>query len=119
MSGELIQLSGVLLHDAEVRTKLLGADQTPMPVLVLLLDSDGPSTQPVCAEQIYPAAMRAEAEAAAKGMKKGKRVTVWAPVAHMRYTLGHAERIEVHGRARPAHSTTKSTTHQEAEHAHT
>ncbi|GGH62278.1 hypothetical protein GCM10010975_26810 [Comamonas phosphati] len=112
MSGELIQLSGVLLHDAEVRTKHLGDDQTPTPVLVLVIKSDGTSTVPVCAEQVYPAGMRDEAVATAKTMKKGKRVTVWAPLAQLRYTLAYTQRIDVHGRAKP----TKSTTNQEAVH---
>ena len=107
-----IQLSGMLLQDAEVRTVPMGEDKTPMPVLCLLMQSDGSCHAPVRAEQVYPPALRQEAERIAHGMKKGMRITVWAPIAHLRTTLAMSSRIEVHGRAKQAKATPpKETAH--------
>lgn len=100
-----IQLSGVLLQDAEVRTRPMGDDNTPMPVLCLVMQTDGRCSAPVRAEQVYPAALRGDADRAARSMKKGMRVTVWAPIAQLRTTLGMSSRIEVHGRASQANTT--------------
>lgn len=58
--------------------------------------------------------MRGDADHAAKTMKKGMRVTVWAPIAQLRTTLGMSTRIQVHGRATQAHATPP----KEAAHAH-
>lgn len=106
-----IQLSGVLLQDAEVRTVPMGEDKTPMPVLCLLLQSDGSCHAPVRAEQVYPPALRGDAERIATGMKRGMRITVWAPIAHLRTTLAMSSRIEVHGRSKPvkANQPTEAT----------
>ncbi|MEN2430745.1 hypothetical protein [Comamonas sp. F1-6] len=109
-----IELSGVLLQDAEVRTRPMGDDNTAMPVLCLVMQTDGRSTAPVRAEQVYPAAMRGDADRAARALKKGMRVTVWAPIAELRTTLGMSTRIQVHGRDTQAHATTP----KEAAHAH-
>lgn len=105
MTDAQIQLSGVLLQDAEVRTRPMGDDNTPMPVLCLVMQSDGSCTAPVRAEQVYPAAMRGDADRAARALKKGMRVTVWAPIAELRTTLGMSSRIQVHGRATQANAT--------------
>lgn len=109
-----IQMSGVLLQDAEVRTRPMGDDNTAMPVLCLVMRTDGIRTAPVRAEQVFPAAMRGDAYLAAKTMKKGMRVTVWAPIAELRTTLGMSSRIQVHGRATQANATPP----KEATHAH-
>ncbi|WP_304349991.1 hypothetical protein [Comamonas testosteroni] len=109
-----IQLSGVLLQDAEVRTRPMGDDSTPMPVLCLVMQTDGSCTAPVRAEQVYPAALRGDADRAARSMKKGMRVTVWAPIAQLRTTLGMSSHIQVHGRDTQAHATPP----KEAAHAH-
>lgn len=114
MTDAQIQLSGVLLQDAEVRTRPTGDDNTPMPVLCLVMQSDGSCTAPVRAEQVYPAALRGDADRAARSMKKGMRVTVWAPIAQLRTTLGMSSRIQVHGRATQA----RATPPKEAAHAH-
>lgn len=113
MTDAQIQLSGELLQDAEVRTIPMGEDRTPMPVICLVLRTDGSCSTPVRAEQVYPAAMRGDAQRIATGMKRGMRITVWAPVAHMRTTLAMSSRIEVHGLTKP----TQSTTPKEAAHA--
>ena len=107
-----IQISGQLLQDAEVRTRPMGDDNTAMPVLSLVLQTDGNCTAPVRAEQVYPAALRGDAERAAKTMKKGMRVVVWAPIAQLRATLGMSTRIQVHGR------TTQANTNPPKEAAH-
>ena len=99
-----IQISGVLLLDAEVRSRPMGEDNTAMPVLCLVMQSDGSCTAPVRAEQVYPTALRGDADRAARSMKKGMRVTIWAPIAQLRTTLGMSSRIEVHGRATQANA---------------
>lgn len=43
----LILITGTLVQDAEVRTQPIGTEGTPMPVLCLLLNSDGPGQLPV------------------------------------------------------------------------
>lgn len=108
----LLELSGELVHDAEVRTVLMGDDQTPMPVLCLLIKADRCNNSPVRSEQVYPAALRHEAETAARGMKRGTRVTVTSPVAHLRMTMGMTTNIQVHGRAKqPKANPPKEATH--------
>lgn len=110
-----IQLSGVLLQDAEVRTRPMGDDNTAMPVLCLVMQSDGSCTAPVRAEQVYPTALRGDADRAARTMKKGMRVTVWAPIAQLRATLGLSTRIQVHGRATQANTNPpKEAAHAQA-----
>lgn len=108
-----IEISGELVTDAEVRTVPLGNDQTPMPVLCLLIKADRCSNSPVRSEQVYPAALRHEAEKAARSMKRGTRVTVTAPVAHLRMTMAMTSNIQVHGRAKQP----KATSPKEAAHA--
>lgn len=108
-----IEISGELVKDAEVRTVLMGDDQTPMPVLCLLIKADRCSNSPVRSEQVYPAALRHEAVHAARGMKRGTRVTVTAPVAHLRMTMAMTSNIQVHGRAKQP----KATPPKEAAHA--
>lgn len=89
----LIQITGTLLQDAEVRTMQLGAERTAMPVLTLLIDSDGPCDMPVRAEQVYPPQLRTAAQDAAKAMRKGMRVCVAAPIEQIRTTLGYCSAI--------------------------
>lgn len=109
-----LQISGVLVKDAQVRCRPMGDSDTAMPVLTLYIDTDGPSNTPVCAEQVYPPAMRAQAEQDARSMKKGTRVTVLGPIAHLRTTLAMCKDITVHGRAKPAKSTSKTATKEPA-----
>ncbi len=90
----LILITGTLVQDAEVRTLPQGVDSTPMPVLCLLIDSDGPGQLPVKAEQVYPPAARAQAQQRAKSYKRGMRVSITAPVHQIRHTLGHCSDIQ-------------------------
>ena len=106
-----LQISGVLLHDAQVRTIPMGEDSTAMPVLCLVIQADHSCHGPVRAEQVYPAELRPEAERIAKTMKKGLRVTVWAPIAHLRVTLAMTSKIETHGRNKQANTTAKEAAH--------
>lgn len=88
-----IQITGTLLQDAEVRTMQMGTDRMAMPVLTLLIESDGPARLPVRAEQVYPPSLRNQAEEAARAMRKGMRVSVDAPVEQIRTTLGYCSAI--------------------------
>lgn len=94
MSETLIELTGTLLQDAEVRTRPMGDDATPCPVLRLVLRCP-PSTTPVACEQIYPPSHRAQAEHASKALRKGLRVTVAAPISSIRTTLTRCCRVDV------------------------
>lgn len=109
-----LQISGVLLHDAQVRTIPMGEDSTAMPVQCLVIQADHSCHGPVRAEQVYPPQLRGEADAAAKAMKKGMRVTVRAPIAHLRTTLAMSSHIEIHGRAKAPKTSAK----KEPAHAH-
>lgn len=81
MSETLIELTGTLLQDAEVRTRPMGDDATPCPVLRLVL--------------LCPPSHRAQAEHASKALRKGLRVTVAAPISSIRTTLTRCCRVDV------------------------
>ncbi|EPD44767.1 hypothetical protein HMPREF9701_00355 [Delftia acidovorans CCUG 274B] len=98
----LILITGTLVQDAEVRTQPIGTEGTPMPVLCLLLNSDGPGQLPVKAEQVYPPHMRAQAEKIARKYKQGKRVSVTAPPEKIRTTLGHCTAFELLNETAPS-----------------
>lgn len=89
----LIQITGTLVQDAEVRTLPQGTDSTPMPVLVAIFD-DGPGQLPVKAELVYPPNLRPQAQQYAKTLKRGMRVSVTAPIHQIRTTLGHCQAIQ-------------------------
>ena len=98
-ANDFILIEGTLAEDAQVRTKAMGEDETPMPVLCLLINTNGSSKVPVRAEQTYPPSLRAAADKAAKALRRGMHVSVTAPCAHIRTTLAHCESITVGAKA--------------------
>lgn len=100
-----VAIEGTLAQDALVRMKPMGESQTPMPVLCLLINTAGSSQEPVRAEQTYPPALRTEAEKAARALRRGMRVSVTAPCAHIRTTLAHCASITVATKAHQPQET--------------
>ena len=98
-ANHLIVIEGTLAQDAQVRIKPMGEAETPMPVLCLLINTNGSSQEPVRAEQTYPPSHRAEAERAARALRRGVRVSVEAPCAHIRTTLAHCASITLAAKA--------------------
>ena len=110
MAGNsFIVIEGTLVQDALVRIKPMGDDETPMPVLCLVINTIGPSQEPVRAEQTYPPSLRADAEKAAHAMRRGMHVSVTAPVAHIRTSLAHCASITVGAKA--PHHQAKEAVH--------
>lgn len=110
MAGNsFIVIEGTLAQDAQVRLRPMGEDETPMPVLCLVIDTIGSSLEPVRAEQTYPPSHRADAEKAAQAMRRGMHVSVTAPVAHIRTSLAHCASITVGAKA--PHHKAKEAVH--------
>ena len=103
-SNDFVVIEGTLAEDAQVRTKPMGEGGTPMPVLCLVINTIGPNPLPVRAEQTYPPSHRAEAEKAARAMRRGMQISVTAPCAHIRTTLAHCASITLGAKA-PGSST--------------
>lgn len=98
-SNDFVLIEGTLAEDAQVRSKPMGEDATSMPVLCLVINTNGPNPLPVRAEQTYPPSHRAAAEKAAHAMRRGMQVSVKAPCAHIRTTLAHCESITLGAKA--------------------
>lgn len=90
-----LQITGVLIRDAEVRMKAIGTDDRPMPVLCLDIRVPGPGERTVHAEQAYPAASRFAADAQALRFRAGAQVTVAADPRLMRLNLPLVEEIQL------------------------
>ena len=89
----LCEYTGTLLHNAEVRTKVLGSEGYAVPVLCCDLQLDNGTHNTVHSEQPYPAGCHSQCEAAAKRLKKGDRITVQAPLASHRLVLTNATHV--------------------------
>lgn len=108
-SNDFIVIEGTLAEDAQVRTQPMGEDVTPMPVLCLVINTIGPNPLPVRAEQPYPPSHRADAEKAARAMRRGMQISVTAPCAHIRTTLAHCASITLGAQA--PHHQAKEAAH--------
>lgn len=86
-------ISGHLVDKASARTKVLDGEHT-VPVLCLDLVTDTPLHMRVHVEQPFPAGHYAQAEAAAKRLKKGMHVTVQAPVLGWKLVAANATHIQ-------------------------
>jgi hypothetical protein len=90
-----LEFRGILVRDAEVRIKPVGADCHPCPVLCLELQYVGPGHQTIHAEQVHTEATRHIAEAAALRLKAGCVVTLSHPPQHLRLVLPFIEQIQI------------------------
>lgn len=91
----LLQITGTLLRDAEVRMKAIGPDDTPMPVLCLAIRVDGPGQRTVQAEQAYPSTSRFAADAQALRLRAGATVSIKADPQAMCLSLTKAHNLRV------------------------
>ncbi|KAB2900374.1 MAG: hypothetical protein F9K35_06985 [Burkholderiaceae bacterium] len=69
----VLEITGTLAHNAEVRTRVEG--DTPVPVICLDLKHVGPGDRRMHAEQAFAPDQRGMAESIAAGLRKGQRVT--------------------------------------------
>lgn len=93
MHAVMLAITGELITDAEVRTKVVGLDQHPLPVLVLELRPLSGLHRVVRAEQVYTEPARKAAERLAATLKKGARVTVTTPLDDMRTYFPHVAAV--------------------------
>jgi len=95
----VIEVEGVLMHAAEVRTKVVGEDQHPVPVLCLDLRPLSGLKRTIHVEQVFTEATRKAAETKAADLKRGTRVTFITGLADMRTTFPHVRSVK----ATPSH----------------
>jgi hypothetical protein len=93
--SELAEWTGTLLRCAEVRTKMLDNEGHSVPVLCMDIELDNALHTRIRIEQLFQVGHEVEAKAAAHRLKKGKRVTVQAPLIGVRL-LATATHIHVH-----------------------
>lgn len=88
-------VTGTLARNAEVRTKPIGHEGNPAPVLCMDIVHVGPTAHTVHAEQVYPEPQRKQAETMAAQLRKGMRVTVHCPMAQARIALPAVTHIQI------------------------
>ena len=92
----VVQIVGVLLSAAVVRTKVVGLDHHPMPVLcmeVRPLAMSAGFKQTIHAEQVYTEATRHQAELKAATLKRGSQITLTTTLIDMRTLLPHVQDV--------------------------
>ncbi len=100
------EYTGTLLHAAHAATAILDGEGHVIPTLCMDLELDNAMHTPLHVEQPFPAGQHQQAEAAARRLKKGMRVTVQAPLVGMRLVARNATHIHViHEPAAPAAPT--------------
>ena len=97
----LAEFTGVLLHQAEARSKPIDADGHTAPVLCLDIELDSVLHTRLHIEQPFPVGHDAQARAAASRHRKGERITVQVPLADMRLIARNAVHIHVHPKEQP------------------
>lgn len=88
-------LTGTLLRHAGVRSKVLDGDGHTVPVLCIDVASRTAAHMPFHAELAYKPNEHALAEAHAKAMRKGRCVTVQAPLVGLKLIATNAASIEL------------------------
>ena len=91
----VIEIQGVLTHAAEVRTKVVGDDQHPVPVLCMDIRPLSGARRSIHAEQVFTESTRGLAEAKARDLKRGARVTFKTCLTGMRITFPHVRQIAI------------------------
>lgn len=94
LSGPRLQFTGILAHDAEVRSKPVDNGARMLPVLCLDLRVGQPQHL-LHAEQLFTEATRADAERLAKTLKRGQVVSLTTSLLDMRVFLPHVESISL------------------------
>lgn len=93
--GMVLEFTGTLKADAQVRSKPVGDGGHALPVLCLELEGVGPALQTVRVEQVYPEALLHQAEQRARGLRRHMRVSVTTNPFDLRLFIPHAQQIEV------------------------
>lgn len=91
--SEALEVPGVLLRDAEVRTKPVGHDGHALPVLCMELQPLSGRDRSIHAEIVYPEAARKAAEAKAATLRRGAHVSITTPVDGMRTIFPHVQAV--------------------------
>ena len=88
--------TGTLIKRAEARTLLIGKDGRAVPVLCLDVQLENDVQTHLHVEQPFHTANYNQAQAAARRLKKGMRVTVQAPLADLHLVAKNAIHIHTH-----------------------
>lgn len=91
----LLEFEGILLGNAEVRTKPALDGLHSVPVVYMELKSTGTPTRTCHAEQPFTDATRHQAEALAKSLKKGRTVTLRTPASDICLIFPHVDSIQL------------------------
>lgn len=92
-----MQLSGVLMHDAQVRDKAVGDGEHFAPVLCLEVQPLRGGGHTFVVQQVYSEATRALAVQRAQALRRGTRISFTTPLAGMRVFLPHVQTITTEG----------------------
>lgn len=86
-----LEYTGTLTRPAEVRARVQGVQTVP--VVCLEIDLDNSLRNRMHIEQPYAPGHHAEAEAAARQLRKGARITVCAPITDMQLLARNATAV--------------------------
>lgn len=87
--------TGVLLHGAEARTKILDGEGHTVPVICMDVELENLYRTHLHVEQPFPAGQFTQAQAAAHRLKRGMRVLVQAPLVGVSLTATNVSHIHV------------------------
>ena len=95
MTATQLSYTGTLIHHAEDRTRILDGQDHAVPVLCMDVELDNTLHTAMHVEQPFPVDHFKQAEAAARRLKKGTRVTVEAPLIDMHLVACNVSHIHV------------------------
>ncbi len=90
-----MELRGTLVRHAEVRNRVLDGDGHTVPVLCIEFTTNSSSHMPVRAEQAFKPNEHDLAEKQAKALRKGRCVTVHAPLVGLKLVATNANLIDL------------------------
>lgn len=90
-----MELRGILVRHAEVRNKVLDGDGHTVPVLCVEFTTNSSTHMPVRAEQAFKPNEHDLAEKQAKALRKGRYVTVHAPLVGLKLVATNASLIDL------------------------
>lgn len=88
-----LEIKGVLLRSAEVRTKVVGEDNRSVPVLCIDIRPESGLKRTIHVEQVFTEATRKLAEQKAADLKRGAHVAFQTVLTDMRITFPHVRSI--------------------------
>jgi hypothetical protein len=94
-----MEITGVLLHDAELRNSVVDHAGHTVPVICLDLVGAGPAALPVRVQWPQPAGGHHAAEQLIKTLKRGTTVTVQAPLQGMHLVASQAHTVHASAHA--------------------